>query len=225
MGKVLGLDDWIFDKAVPDSERMTQVGIHLLYPDTKVWFDLTPPERKARINLDQSEKFQKLIDLKLSHQYTVIGEKRNPRGIKIKITYTKLQDIANFDFIGTIHIESIDYATKIKSKPTLRFFCVKMTVAVEVEGHVKGMQTIEDRFVIIKAKSSDDAYNKLEKKKDDYAEPYLNSDGGLVRWKIESFDDCYETYIQTSDDFNKPEGVEVYSKLRGRRIKPANHTS
>jgi len=45
--------------------------------------------------------------------------------------------------------------------------------------------------------SQEDAYLKLEKKKDDYIQPYLNSDGRFVRWRIESFDDSYETEIKT----------------------------
>jgi len=59
---------------------------------------------------------------------------------------------------------------------------------------------------------------KSEKKKDDYIQPYLNSHGRFVRWRIESFDDSYETEIKNVNDLNTPDGVEVYSKLRSRRL-------
>jgi len=93
-----------------------------------------------------------------------------------------------------------------------------MTIVIEIEGFEDGLQQIEDRFVIIRAKSQEDAYLKLEKKKDDYIQPYLNSHGRFVRWRIESFDDSYETEIKNVNDLNTPDGVEVYSKLRSRRL-------
>ena len=82
-----------------------------------------------------------------------------------------------------------------------------MTVAIEIEGLEKGMQTFEERFVIVKAKSQDDAYLKMEKQKKSYGKPYLNSDGRQVRWRIESFDDCYETGVNKLSEFNNPEGI------------------
>ncbi len=95
-----------------------------------------------------------------------------------------------------------------------------MTVAIEIEGLEKGMQTFEERFVIVKAKSQDDAYQKMENQKKSYVKPYLNSDGRQVRWRIESFDDCYETGVDKLSEFNNPEGVEVYSKLKSRKLTP-----
>jgi len=120
--------------------------------------------------------------------------------------------------VASIFINKIDGARKRRKKKELAFYCVKMTVVVEIEGFEDGLQQIEDRFVIIRAKSQEDAYLKLEKKKDDYIQPYLNSDGRFVRWRIESFDDSYETEIKNVNDLNTPDGVEVYSKLRSRRL-------
>lgn len=93
-----------------------------------------------------------------------------------------------------------------------------MTVVIEIEGFEDGLQQIEDRFVIIRAKSQEDAYLKLEKTKDDHLQPYLNSDGRFVRLRIESFDDSYETEIKNVGDLNNPDGIEVYSKFRSRRL-------
>jgi hypothetical protein len=129
----------------------------------------------------------------------------------------KLESL-DLDCIGYVSIKKIDKAKEKKAKPTQNFYCVKMTVAIEIEGKNKGLQTIEERFVLIKAKSFDDAYDKLEAKKGNYGEPYLNSSGELVRWKIERFDDCYITDIHNFKDLNDPDGVEVYSKLKTRRL-------
>ncbi|MHB1276808.1 MAG: DUF4288 domain-containing protein [Bacteroidia bacterium] len=93
-----------------------------------------------------------------------------------------------------------------------------MTVAIEIEGRTHGLQTYEERFVLIRAKSHDDAYNKLERTRNTYSDPYLNSDGQLVRWRIESLDDCFETDIGRFKDLDDTEGTEVYSILKTRRL-------
>jgi hypothetical protein len=142
-----------------------------------------------------------------------------PRGIRTHIPLSVLKKVLGLPCIGLTFIHSMAGAKRIKQKSsTLAFYCVRMTVAVEIEGHKRGIQTIEDRFMLIKASSSEDAYRKMEKQKKKYTEPYLNSDGELVRWRIESLDDCYSTYALTADDFNNPEGVEVFSVLKGRKM-------
>jgi len=93
-----------------------------------------------------------------------------------------------------------------------------MTVVIEVEGIKSRKQSIEQRFVLIKATSSDDAYDKLEKQRDDYTVTFLNPYGRFVRWRIESFDDCFETGISGPKDLENSEGVEVYSKLKSRKL-------
>jgi hypothetical protein len=74
-------------------------------------------------------------------------------------------------------------------------------------------------LVLIKAKLFDDAYEKLAQQKDNYATRYLDADGRLVSWRIDSFDDCFATDIISKDDLDNREGVEVYSKLKSRKNK------
>lgn len=123
--------------------------------------------------------------------------------------------------MDSIWIESVDHAKKIRLDEVIadKYYCIKMTVVIDLEGLVARKQKIETRFVLIKAKTSDDAYEKLDKRRDEYTHRYLNSDGRFVRWKIDSFDDCYETDITCPEDLDKEEGVEVYSKLKTRKVK------
>ena len=129
--------------------------------------------------------------------------------------------LMELNFISGVHIKSIDHAILINKVESKRdsYFCIKMTVVVEIEGLSAKKQDIEERFVLIKAKSFEEAYEKLEQKKDTYAQPYLNPNGRFVRWRIESFDDCYETDIIELEDVDSPEGVEVYSQLKSRKSK------
>ncbi|HEX8022879.1 MAG TPA: DUF4288 domain-containing protein [Mucilaginibacter sp.] len=96
---------------------------------------------------------------------------------------------------------------------------MKMTVVIEEEGILPKKQQIEKRFVLIKAKSGEDAYEQLEKREHEYARPYLNPYGRFVRWRVECYDDCYETDIESPADLDNPAGVEVYSKLSIRKNK------
>jgi hypothetical protein len=48
----------------------------------------------------------------------------------------------------------------------------------------------------------------------------LNPYGEMVRWKFDSIEESFHTFITDKDDFDKP--VEVFSKLRTRRLKKEN---
>ncbi|GAB3922641.1 DUF4288 domain-containing protein [Mucilaginibacter myungsuensis] len=213
------LDNWRFDKNFSDSERKTVIDIHWAYPDIEPLLQLSPAERRIKVDEGNQQKLQQLIGTGLFDDHEVIGKKNSPRGIKATVSLSQLPSIHDIDIVDHIYIRHIDHAFQRKSRSVSQFYTVKMTVAVEVEGHTSGIQTIEDRFVMVKARSHEEAYQKIESQKESYSKPYLNSKGALVRWVIESLDDCYETDIFSAKDLNNPEGVEVYSKLRGRRYR------
>ena len=77
----------------------------------------------------------------------------------------------------------------------LSYFCVKMTVAIQIEGRERGTQFFEERYVLHRACSEAEAIAKAEAAAPAYGEPYLNLDKILVRWKIESIDDVYEVVL------------------------------
>jgi hypothetical protein len=96
------------------------------------------------------------------------------------------------------------------------WFCVRAAVAVRVEGVSRGLQTVEDRFVLVRASDFDDAERRLRSMWREYAEPYLNPQGRMVSWALEEVVDVFDT-METELD---PRGTEVYSKLHGRRLRP-----
>lgn len=220
--RIESLKDWIFDSDFSADLSFVDVDIHLKYVDVEPLIQFEPKDRKKRIKEDQKEKFDKLIRTNLFDNYEIIGTPKIPRGIKTRIAFSILNEIESLDYVNNIFINKIDGARKKRQKKELSFYCVKMTVVIEIEGIENGLQTIEDRLVIIKAKSQEDAYLKLEQKKDEHSAPYLNCEGRFVRWRIESFDDCFETEINNISNLNAPEGVEVYSKFRSRRLKKGN---
>ena len=102
----------------------------------------------------------------------------------------------------------------VRSTP---WFCVRARVAVQVEGEERGLQTVEDRFMLVRAASAEDAERRLLPHWHEYAKPYLNSKGQLVRWKCEEVTDVYEAVLENDES---PDMAEVYSRLRGRRMRP-----
>jgi hypothetical protein len=221
MANIFGLNKWQLDKAVSNTKRQVGVKIILKYPDQKQFINFKPRQRIKKIDEDFQHNFNNLISLELFEGYEVIGTKKRPRGVKVMISFDVLTKLKNIDSIDSLWVESVENATynEKNERPSELFFCVKMTIVIEVEGISWKKQDIEQRFVLIKAKSSEDAYEKVEKQKDIYAEPYLNSDGRFVRFRVESFDDCFDTGISNLKDLETPEGIEVYSKLKSRKAK------
>ncbi|AYL94688.1 DUF4288 domain-containing protein [Mucilaginibacter celer] len=219
MKEITGLKDWILDKKFPNAKRFAVVTIFFQYPDQALFINLKPKERIKAISKNFRDNYQKLLDLGIFESLEIQSSKKKPQIITGKLRYNQLKNIAALDYIYTFSIQSIDNAVHQKKETVQpdRYFCVKMTVVIEVEGISSKKQDLEKRFVLIKAKSSDDAYEKLEKSQDEYVEPYLNPQGRFVRWRIESYDDCFETDIQSPADLDGPAGVEVYSKLSKRK--------
>jgi len=83
------------------------------------------------------------------------------------------------------------------------------------------MVDIEDRLVLVKAFDASDARRRLRHEWAEYATPYLNPYGSLVRWQLVSVRDVYPL---TQDELD-PRGTEVYSQLRTEKMKPAYHWS
>ncbi len=218
MSSIKGLEDWIIDKGFPDEKRNVEVSIHPKYINIKTIYNLSPKDRTAKAAEDKKSKIEKILRLNLFTSYKITGTLGYPSGLKAKMPFLALSKLNKIASIAYIFINKVDKAKRKISKASSEFYCVKMTVVIEIEKRKKGIQTIEDRMVLIKAKSFDDAYRKMEKVKNKKVEPYLNNYGELVRWRIESLDDCYKTDLHSPDDLNNPEGIEVYSKLKGRRL-------
>ncbi len=114
------------------------------------------------------------------------------------------------------HIQAKKRLSTPRRRPS--FFCVKMTVAIQIEGRKKGMQRYEERYVLYKGYSEAEAIQKAELAAPAHQKPYLNSDGLLVRWKVESIDSAYEVVTEANaKDF---EGAEVFSVLKTRKLTP-----
>jgi hypothetical protein len=149
--------------------------------------------------------------------FTTRSDTPLPSSLSVRLAAEEVAELARHPGVRSVHVVTIQQRRRRKSpRNENEWFCVRARVAVQVEAETKGIQTIEERFVLVRATSFRDAERRLRKEWREYATPYLNTDGHLVRWRCEEIVDVYAV----SETHLDPEGIEVYSKLSGRRMKP-----
>ncbi|MEO8682220.1 MAG: DUF4288 domain-containing protein [Vicinamibacterales bacterium] len=119
--------------------------------------------------------------------------------------------------MSKVSISAIEGRSASVPAANLAWFCVWGIVAIQVEGQRSGMMKVEDRLVLVKASGVEDAVDRLVPAWKEYAEPYLNPAGYLVRWHLVEIKDVFAL----CDESLSPEGTEVYSRLRTVKLKPA----
>lgn len=195
-----------------------KVRLYLKYPALKGLLKFKPKERRRRIKLELQARYQLLKASLPKTKFERIGSKKSPAGMVLSLKYKDLLEISKLECLSSISIVKIKGSKKKTSKICAQFFSVKVRIAIQVEGVKKGDQSYEDRIIIVKATSFENAEKKiLEDLKQD--EPYLNPYGALVRWKFEKVLDSYETYIEDKREFDLEHGVEVFSEIKKRKLK------
>lgn len=222
MEKIQWLDKWTFTETLPDHDRKVYATIHTVYPGYKKLIRLTPVERKRKVAEELLISFKKLINTPGIGRYKVIGTSLKPRGIKATVTLTTLKKIAREPFVEHIFVYKVQGAKKLREPAKRLYFCIKTIFNIQIEGQVRGNQEYEERYMLIRASSIAAAQQKLKKSFREYEEPYLNYAGSLVRWKFEKFEDWFEPDIYAPGDIDRPEGIEIFSLLKTRRLKKEN---
>jgi hypothetical protein len=125
--------------------------------------------------------------------------------------------IAHSKGVRSVHIGRIaGCRRRSPRKSPLTWYCVRALVIVRVERAAAGLQMTEDRFVLVRASSFEDAKKRLKQQWKEYGTPYLNSEGQMVSWSLEKVIDVYDT----GETELNPSGAEVYSRLGKRRMRP-----
>ncbi|TGE25592.1 DUF4288 domain-containing protein [Hymenobacter aquaticus] len=221
MSKILNENQWKLETAA--ASAVASITIHFPWPDVDQLKHLVPEKRKAAIDDLMRGHLDQVVGSGLLQSHTIeyVGHRR-PRSLKAEVVIENLPVLCQLPDVDRISILNVAGLRKKRQRSSkrLEFYCVKMTVAIQIEGDDHGMQSYEERYVLIKAASFEDAYERLEATRADYGKPYLNSDGYFVRWQIESLDDCYQTIIESTAEFSQPEGVEVFSVLKKRKLTP-----
>jgi hypothetical protein len=191
----------------------------LAYPGYQAVIQLAPRERIRQIDAQYRRAYQRLVALLPGTSFTRLGSRNRPTGLAASLPLAQLPPLAQQPFVSEVTIEAIEGLTcqEIASEPS--FWCIQARFAVQIENKTTGMQMYEDRLLVIRALTEEEAKQKLLPSFEAYAEPYLNSAGLLVRWQFERFTDSYCFDIQDVDAFLSEHGVEVFSTLNNRRLR------
>ena len=152
----------------------------------------SPSERHKYLN-DRANRWVRSLQKRWpTDSFSVIPSVLIPTEIKSTVKARDVREIEKFREVSAIVIERIEgKRRRRKFNLAKEFYCVRAKVAIQIEGITRGNQTWEDRFVLVLASDFEDAEEKLEKEWKEYEAPYLNSDGQMVRWKLEEVVDVY----------------------------------
>lgn len=199
--------------------RKVTLHAYLRRPEPKTLFRYSPPERLEKVRAWYERQAREAVR---GWPGTTCAVQRSstppyrPYAVVDVLAAASVHLLPPISELDSIWIDGIDGLQAAKGKPSLGWFTVHARVAVQVEGQTQGMQTYEERFMTVKAMNFEDAERKVRPEFKAYAEPYLNSDGEMVRWQLEEVVDVYEMY----DGPFTGGSVEVFSMLKKRRMRP-----
>lgn len=216
----LDLEPWGLSQTDLHSlSQLASVRVHLAYPGYQAVIQLAPRERIRQIDAQYRQAYQRLVALLTGVSFTRLGSRNRPTGLAASLPLAQLPLLVQQPFVSGVTIEAIEGLTCQETAPEPSFWCIQARFAIQIENKTKGMQKYEDRLLVIRALTEEEAKQKLLPSFEAYAEPYLNSAGLLVRWQFEAFTDSYCLDIQGVDAFLGGQGVEVFSNLNNRRLR------
>jgi len=179
-------------------------------------FGLSPAARRDAIWRAQSRKYRVLAAWWPNSEYGPIGSLKEPEGFRGMLPARLVPRLRSLPVLY-VWIDRIEGKRALRPKqPRPEFFAVQARFAVQVEGMTKGRQLYEDRIVLVRARSKEEAVGRLRKPFDAYGRPHLNRNGFMVRWAFEKILEVYDT----CEDHVDPAGTEVFSQLKWRRLRP-----
>jgi hypothetical protein len=215
---IYGLDEFGLSMAQLTSLGSAKIKLHvsLRHVNEKALFKLPPSQR-----LEKMKRYYELLLSRVKRNWRdgpldISWIRRQPRGFSASVEAKRVSRLLRMPEIDSIWLHEIPGRERVSAKPKERWFAVKARFAIQVEGQTMGLQSYEDRIVIVQAASFEEAKRKLQPEFRQYATPYLNPRGLMVRWSFERVLDGYEI----ADEEIDPRGVEVFSALAQRRMKP-----
>ena len=217
--KICWLTDWGLSPSAFRrlGERPVNVEIQQKGPRMRPLFRLPPAERQSRLAASLTRGLHALEKHCPQSEFNVRRNDGLAWTIDARLPAKDVESLSQLPNVERVFVRRIQgLRRRRRSRVERQWYAVYGRVAVQVEGQVRGYQTIEDRVVLVKATSEHDAKRRLAHKWDAYAEPYLNAEGYMVRWKLEEVVDVYDLSDKVIDEA----GTEVYSGLYQRRIRP-----
>ena len=196
--------------------RNVRLRAYLRGPEQRTLFRYLPAERLEKMQRAYERQARQAVGAWPTDSCTVMRSKSRPYAIGGEVPAKKVHLLREIAAFHSIWIDAVE-GRKARPQPAVpAWFTVHARFVIQIEGVEKGMQTYEERFVTLRAKSFADAERLVRPEFRAYARPYLNGAGEMVRWVFEEIVDIYQMDEQTFD--GSP--VEVFSTLKERRMRP-----
>jgi Domain of unknown function (DUF4288) len=193
-----------------------KLDVFLRHINEKPLFKLKPSERMKKMNRHYESLLSRVKKNWSDGPLDISWIRQQSRGFSASVEARRVSRLLRMPEIADIWIDKIPGRKHVSVIAKKRWFAVKARFAIQVEGQTAGLQIYEDRIMMVKAKSSEDAENKLRPEFKRYGTPYLNPYGFMARWAFERVLDVYEI----GDEKIDARGVEIFSVLARRRMKP-----
>ena len=215
---IIGLEDFGLTVATLTRlrTRVVRVSIQLRGQTLTTLRRLPPKKRDVTLRRALARQLERVRRAFPEIEFVSRGKRKPSWTIDASVPAHLVVALASRVEIKQVMLGAIEGRRKRVRRSGPAWFCVWGVVAIQIEGKTKGAVSLEDRLVLVRATSPDDATRRLERLWSKYAEPYMNPDGYLVRWKFISVQDVYEL----PDNEIDPRGTEVYSRLRRARMRP-----
>lgn len=176
-----------------------------------------PEERREAVRQWRIRQHERLLAALRPYDSEPLYFNGDPVGVRVTLPAKDIRRIlgkAPVDFVRIVRIKG--RPRKRGTRRTAGWFAVKARFAVQIEGQTKGMQTCEERIVLVTARSFAEAERKAMREFRRYEAPSLTTVGHFCRSAFEAIVDIQNVYENAID----PDGTEVFSELKQRRMKP-----
>jgi hypothetical protein len=178
----------------------------------------SPEERRALVHGWRVRQHKRLCAEVSPRDVEVFYYNGDPVGLRATVDAKEVARVARLSCVESMRILRIPGLRRkrvgVWREP--RWFSVKALFAIQYEGQTRGLQTYEDRIVLVQARSEREARKKAMREFRQYEAPSLTVTGHFFRSCLEKILDVYDLSSDTID----PAGTEVYSEFKDRRMKP-----
>ncbi|MEZ0611271.1 DUF4288 domain-containing protein [Fibrella sp. WM1] len=215
---IIGLEDW----KIPDDTEPDQVTVEIsvsIDNDSLALKKIRDPEHRRK----EAECQRNLVARQLITDFQIETYVIQRRGYQVDITTTlaQLDRISAYPGVNHIIVRRTSPGRRRKIRKALNYWCLKLQFIIQIEGRKKGLISVEEQFVLVKAKSREIAEEWVRAYAADYETPYMNTDGHWVRWKFHGILDAHEPSLQKPFAVDGP--VELFSSFQRRRMKPSDY--
>ena len=164
--KIYNLEDFglDIDRLLALGKRKVNLRAYIRYPREASLFPLSPQERKEKIDQRLRARLQPVKKRWPAKKFKIIGTEIRPSGIEGEVEAQDIPEILKINEIAHICVEAVQGRKRnIRIDKGLHWFAIKAGFAIQVEGEKRRRQTYEERIVILKAKSFEDAERRVLK--------------------------------------------------------------